>query len=73
MMLDRDALARKIIEVSSSCRDGYKRNVNRFNTVHENETAERCAIAASNTGYFLLLALDYSNEEIKSYTRGGKA
>lgn len=64
--MDRDELARKIVEVSESCREGYRRNISQFNTAHENETAERCACAASNTGWFLLKALGYSDEEMKA-------
>lgn len=65
-MMDRDALGKKIIDASKSIRDGYTRNVSQFNTAHENEIAERCATAASNTGYFILQALGYSNDEIRA-------
>jgi hypothetical protein len=65
MMLDREELARKIVEVSRDHADGYRRNISQFNTAHENEVAERCATAASNTGWFLLKALGYSDDEIK--------
>lgn len=62
-MIDRNEIGRKIINVSQGCADGYRRNISQFNTAHENETAERCACAASNTGYFLLEAFGFSKDE----------
>jgi hypothetical protein len=67
--LGRDVLARKIIETSDDCRQSYMRNVSQFNTAHENEMAERCANAASNTGYHLLRALGYSDDEMKDFRK----
>jgi hypothetical protein len=66
-MLDREALGRKIVQVASDHAAGYERNISDSNTERENDTAKKCAIAASNTGYFLLKALGYSEEEIKSF------
>ena len=68
-MLERMELGRKIVETSRDHAAGYTRNISQFNTAHENETAERCAGAASNTGWFLLKALGYSEEEMKSLIR----
>lgn len=70
MMIDKDEAARMILSVSQACADGYKRNISQSNTEHENDVAEKCAIAASNTGRFLLQALGYSSEEIKSIVAG---
>ena len=62
---DRDGLARKIAEVSRNHADGYIRALTSFSTEAERDVAEKCAIAASNTGWFLMNALGYSNEEIR--------
>jgi Holliday junction resolvasome RuvABC DNA-binding subunit len=62
---DRDGLARKIVEVSRDHADGYKRAITSFSTEAEKDIAEKCACAASNTGWWLLTALGYSNEEIR--------
>lgn len=50
---DREALAHLIVQVCREHADGYRRNISEFNTACENSTAERCACAASNTGWFL--------------------
>jgi hypothetical protein len=71
-MLDREELGRKIVEVSRDHAAGYKRNISQFNTAHENDAAEKCAIAASNTGWFLLKALGYSDEEMKALIAPGQ-
>lgn len=63
----RDELGRKIAEVARNCADAYKRNISQSNTTHENDVHEKCAIAASNTGWFLLTALGYSNDQIKQF------
>lgn len=68
--MDRDELGRKIVETSRACADGYKRNISQHNTDHENDVAEKCSIAASNTGWFLLKALGYSDDEMKVLLRG---
>lgn len=67
----RRDLGRKIAEISKQCRDGYRRNINQFNTSNENVVAERCAIAAANTGWFILRALEFSDEEIKAFRDEG--
>lgn len=64
---NREALAQKVVEVSKSCADGYRRNISQFNTANENTTAERCACAASNTGFFILQALGYSSDDIRRF------
>lgn len=65
-MIDRDEVARMVVTVSRNHADGYKRNISEFNTERENEIAEKCSIAASNTGFFLLQALGFSGDEIKA-------
>jgi hypothetical protein len=64
-MLDRDALGRRIYEVSTACAEGYRRNITGFTTDQQNHISEQCAAAASNVGYFLLQSLGYSNDEIR--------
>lgn len=66
---NREALAQKVVEVAKSCADGYRRNISQFNTSNENTTAERCACAASNTGFFILQALGYSSDDIQRLAR----
>lgn len=61
--MDRGEIGRKIMETSQACCEGYRRNISQFNTAAENEAAEKCAIAASNTGWFILDAMGFSNEE----------
>lgn len=64
---NREALAIKIVEVSKSMADGYRRNISQFSTVAENDVSEKCACAASNTGFFILQALGFSNDDIKRF------
>ena len=61
--MDREEVGRKVVETSQACSDGYRRNISQFNTESENCAADACAIAASNTGWFILDALGFSNEE----------
>jgi hypothetical protein len=67
MMLDREELGRKIYQVARDHSEGYRRNISQFNTAVENETAEKCACAASNTGFFLLQALGYTKEDMDRF------
>lgn len=62
---NREALGRKIVEVARNHADSYRRNISQFNTANENGVAERCACAASNTAWFLLKELGYSNDDVK--------
>jgi hypothetical protein len=71
-MLNREELGRKIVEVSQNHADGYRRAIGQYRTEQENDVSEKCACAASNTGFFLLQALGYSNEEIKAFRDPGQ-
>jgi Holliday junction resolvasome RuvABC DNA-binding subunit len=62
---DRDGLARKIAEVSRDHANGYRRSVTSFSTEAERDVNEKCAAAASNTGWWLMTSLGYSSEEIR--------
>lgn len=68
-MID-DAIAQKILETAISVSDGYRRNISTWNTDAENDTSEKCARAASNTGFFILESLGYSSEQIREMKRG---
>ena len=61
--MDLKDIGRKVVEASQACADGYRRNISQFNTAAENDTEEKCSIAASNTGWFILQALGLTNEE----------
>lgn len=64
--MDRDLVGRKVMEVSQLCADGYTRAISeQFQTEAEREANRKCAIAASNTGHFILEALGFSKEEIR--------
>ena len=65
MMTDRMKTAKTIIQVSRDCADGYRRAVSPIDAGSEIVTAEKCAVAAGNTAWFILKALGYSNEEIE--------
>lgn len=69
---ERWALGVRIIRVSREHADGYRRGITQFNTAHENEVAERCANAASNTAWFLLKDLGYKDDEIKRMTNDAR-
>jgi hypothetical protein len=62
--MTREDFARIALDTAQAAADGYKRNISQFNTEHENDVAEKCAIAASNTGYFILISLGFTPREI---------
>ncbi len=64
---NREALGLKIAEVAQSHAEAYRRNIAQDKTSSENETSEKCACAASNTGFFMLSALGYSTDDIKRF------
>lgn len=64
--MNRDEVGRKVMETSQAVSEGYKRNVTSASTDAEKEENEKCAIAASNTGWFILDALGFSNDEKKA-------
>lgn len=61
--MDRDEIGRKVMEISQACSEGYKRAITSFSTDAEKDAGEKCSIAASNTGWFILDSLGFSNEE----------
>jgi hypothetical protein len=65
----REELGRKIIEVSQICAEGYGNAISQFQTPDEQEANRKCAIAASNTGYFILEALGFDKEEIQHFKK----
>lgn len=58
-------LGLKILETAQSCAEGYRRSMSQFNTASENSESEKCAIAAANTGWFILESLGFSADYIK--------
>lgn len=60
----REEFARKLLEASQVCADGYSSGSEAL-TNSDREINEKCAIAASNVGWFALRALGFSNEKIK--------
>lgn len=63
----REALGRKIMEVSQMCSEGYTNAISeQFQTPAEQEANRKCAIAASNTGVFILGALGFDSDEIRT-------
>lgn len=67
--MERDDYARKILEVSEQFAEGYRRGITAFSTDADKDVSEKCAVAASNTGYFICAALGYSHEEILALRR----
>ena len=65
--LSRDELGLKIYEIASNHADGYRRAVTNFSADIEKETSEKCACAASNTGYFILKALGYTKDDMDRF------
>jgi hypothetical protein len=61
--LDRDEVGRKIIETSQEVSAGYRRNI-QDGAFSSNEKHDACAIAASNTGYWILQSLGFDQSEI---------
>jgi hypothetical protein len=60
----REDFAKFALEVSTNVAAGYRRNISQFNLAHENDAAEKCATAASNTGYWMLIHLGFMPREI---------
>lgn len=56
----REQIGRKVMEVSQICSEGYTNAISeQFQTEAEREANRKCAIAASNTGIFILEALGF--------------
>lgn len=63
----REAIGRKIMEVSQVCSEGYTNAISeQFQTPAEQDANRKCANAASNTGYFILQALGFDKDEIRT-------
>ena len=57
--------AAKIVKrVSENCASAYRRKDGKDYAVAEDQRLEDCAVACSNTGYFILSALGLSHKEI---------
>lgn len=64
--MERDDIAKTVIEVTQVMADGYRNGVTKFSTPEQHREAEVCAIAVSNAGVFILQEFGFSRDEIKS-------
>lgn len=62
MSMERDEVARKVLDVSLASAYGYRREAK----VGGGDASEKCAVAASNVGYFICQSLGLSHDEIKA-------
>ena len=69
-MITREELGLKITETTQVMADGYRLAISQFQTEAEQDSNEKCAIAVSNAGYFILQSLGFSHEEIKALFEG---
>lgn len=65
------ASATLVYQTSQTMAKGYRDAVNQFSTDAEREIAEKCAAAASNTGFFILEAMGYSTKEMQALAMNG--
>lgn len=64
LMRARATLAQRIIGVALDQAESYRRAISNFSSEEQKDRAEKCARAASNTGWFILKELGYSDDEI---------
>lgn len=64
---ERYQLGWRIFEISQAQRRGYLSAPNQFSTPFQEAQAEAAATAASNTGWFILKSLGYSQDELAAY------
>lgn len=65
--MDKDEIGRKVMETSQTMAEGYTRAISEhFMTEAQKTAGHQCAVAASNTGYFILRTLGFEPEEIKA-------
>ncbi len=65
---DRERLGKLIVQVSRDHAEGYRRSITQWDDKARRTAAENCANAASNTGWFILKALGFSDDKIRKYT-----
>lgn len=77
MKLDRDAVAKIVMNTSTTMAEGYRTSTTSFSTDAQKDKAQACAVAAHNVGIFvriLLIAnlqeLGFSKDEIKALVEG---
>lgn len=63
--MERDDVAKLVIETTQVMADGYRGNVTKFSTPEDRDKAEACAVAVINSGVFILLGLGLSMDDIK--------
>lgn len=70
-----DEEATKILQVAADFAEGHRRaksDMFGHGAVSENECHERCAIAASNTAWYILSAFGYSTEDMRRLRANGQ-
>lgn len=67
-LTDRSAVGRKVLETSRVIAQGYRDPLPPVAADFDPVKAEACAIAANNTGYFILQTLGFSHDEIRALT-----
>lgn len=70
MNLDRDAVAKIVMNTSMTMADLYRIGITSSSTNAQKENAWACAVAANNAGVFILQKLGFSNDEIKALVEG---
>jgi hypothetical protein len=63
--VERDEIARKVIETTQIMADGYRNGVTQWSEQEARDKAEACATAVSNAGVFILREFGFSMDEIK--------
>lgn len=63
--MDRDEIAKRVIEVTQVMADGYRNGVTQFSTAEQRDKAEAAATAVSNAGVFILQEFGFTRDEIK--------
>jgi phosphosulfolactate synthase (CoM biosynthesis protein A) len=65
--LTKEEIGKRVTETARTVSDGYKQAISEhFMTDAEREANAKCGVAASNTAYFILQALGFSNAEIRA-------
>ena len=69
MNLDRDAVAKIVMNTSMTMAEGYRTSTTSFSTDAQKDKAQACAVAAHTVGIFVLQELGFSKDEIKALVK----
>jgi Holliday junction resolvasome RuvABC DNA-binding subunit len=69
MNLDRDAVAKIVMNTSMTMAEGYRASTTSFSTDAQKDKSQACAVAAHNAGIFVLQELGFSKDEIKALVK----